>query len=79
MHGRHHAHPHPHRPGRRNEDSPNEYAHCALEPQNAQVVENQDGHFEVHGERIAAVHPEVVGGTQAASLRYSRLTIGVKM
>jgi hypothetical protein len=34
-----------------NEISPNEYARCAHEPRNAQVVENQEWHFEVHAQK----------------------------
>ena len=37
----------------RGENSPNKCAPCAFEPQYAQVVENQGGHFEVHGQGCA--------------------------
>ena len=38
---------------RAGENSPNKCAPCAFEPQYAQVVENQGGHIEVHGQGCA--------------------------
>jgi hypothetical protein len=37
-----------------NETSPTKDAHCAREPQTAQILANQGAHVEVHEERIAA-------------------------